>query len=299
MRLPLQPEARVTVNTCVVCGSETPDGYACTTETERARQQLAEIAELTEAARAVMYRQTAAHGGGHSTPGPRDLLDYGAGARVDAVQTALTGWARQVAEERGSAVWVAMNGDIIGQAAKWLGGKDPDNLEWLRHVPYVDDVLREVGDCVAAMRSVVATPAGRVYLGVCGAPLLIEGIGGPVPCEGDVYGKPGKAAAYCNECGAAYDQAERRVQVAKLVDGKGFRASDIAHAYGISANTIRGWAWVKRDEQGEPLNDPKLKPVGHDHLGRPLYLVADVLALEKQAEQRRQQRAAQGAGMGA
>lgn len=285
----------MTQNDCVVCGRPTPDGTVCVTETERARQQLAEIAELTEAARAVMYRQTATGDGGHSMPGPRDLLDYGAGARLDAVQTALTGWARVVAEERTGAVWVAAEGDAIEQAAKWLGA----HLEWLRHASFVDDFLREVGDCAAAMRSVVATPAGRVYLGVCGAPLLIEGIGGPVACEGDVYGKPGRNAAYCQTCGAAYDQAERRVQVAKLVDGKGFRASDIAHAYGISANTIRGWAWVRRDDQGEPLNDPKLKPVGHDHLKRPLYLVADVLALAAAADQRRQQRTAQGAGMGA
>jgi hypothetical protein len=285
------------------------------TETERARQQLAEIGDLVEAARAVAYRQTSTGGSGRSTPGPRDLLDYGAGARLDAVQTALTGWARVVAEERGQGV-EAGDEDLIVVAAAFLA----QNLEWLRHVPWVDEVLREVGDCVHAMRSVVATPAGRVYLGVCGAArehggLCCGGVcfeddftddcecwchrGEPATCDGDVFGRPDRNAGTCNTCGAYYDQDERRRQNTALVEGKGFRASVIAHAYGISANTIRGWAWVKRDDKGKALNDPKLKPVGHDEQKRPLYLVADVLALEKRARQRREQRAAQGAGMGA
>lgn len=311
-------------NTCVCgCGRTLTDGYAHTDCTERARRQLAEIAELTEPARDVMYRQTSTSGS-HSPPGPRDLLDYGAGARLDAVQTALTGWARAVAEERGAAVWVAMNGDIIGQAAQWLAG----HLEWLRHKEFVDDVLREIGDCVHAMRGIVATPAGRVYLGPCGAEIELCGAGKADDvgiwwycelrhhhksdhsfeghgldhfrtCKGDVYGRPAAATGRCRECGADYDQAERLRAVTAMVEGRGYRASVIAHAYGLSANTIRGWAWVKRDREGNPLNDPKLKPVDHDHLKRPLYLVRDVLALHEQAEQRRQQRAAQAAEMGA
>lgn len=305
----------MTGNECVVCGRPTPDGYACTTETERARQQLAEIAELTEPARAVMCRQTSTTGTVHSTPGPRDLLDYGAGQRLMNVQIALTGWARAVAEERGVGA-TADSRDLIVVAAQYLA--DDRNLEWLRHVPWVDEVLREVGDCAATMRGIVATPAGRVYLGTCGAERAHAALcfdsaeyghdvececwchdDEPDACDGDVYGKPDKAAAYCNTCGAAYDQAERRVQVAALVQGVPMRASVIAHAHGISVDTIRGWAWVKRDKDGNPLNEPKLKPAGRDDRGRPLYLVADVLALEGQAEQRRRQRAAQAAGMGA
>lgn len=274
----------MTVNTCRVCGSATPDGWVCVTETERARQQLAEIAELTEAARAVMYRQTSTGDTIHSTPGPRDLLDYGAGARLDAVQTALTGWVRAVRED--AKVKSAPRGDdLIAACADWLA----ERVETIRHLEYADEVLREIGDCWHAMRSVVATPAGRLYLGVCE-----DGI-----CGGDVFGKPDKAAAYCNQCGAVYDQDERRVQVATLVDGRGFRASVIAHAYGIPVDTIRGWAWVRRDNNGVPVREPKLRAVDRDERNRPLYLVADVLALHEQARQRREQRTAQAAGMGA
>lgn len=285
----------MTVNTCRVCGSATPDGTVCVTETERARRQLAEIWNLVEPARAVMYRQTATGDSGHARPGPRDLLDYGAGARLDAVQTALTGWARDLSDDQ----WRPEPGEVITQAAAWLA----ERVEVIRHVQQADDILREIWDCLMAMRSVVATPAGRVYLGTCGAAWTDWNPDGtPLEagyCDGDVYGKPGKAASYCQTCGAAYDQDERRLQVTRLVDGKGFRASVIAHAYGISANTIRGWAWVRRNDKGEPINDPKLKPVGRDERNRPLYLVADVLALAAAADQRREQRTAQAAGMGA
>lgn len=303
--------------TCVCgCGRTLIDGYAHTDCTEQARGRLKEISELVEPARAVMYRQTATGGTVHSTPGPRDLLDYGAGARLDAVQTALTGW---VADLDHAGTWKPTDGEVIPQAAAWL----TERLEIIRHVAHADDILREIWDCLMAMRSIVATPAGRVYLGTCGAETRQDGCAlrsdslcqqaidslqrcapdtcaaAQNQCNGDVYGKPDKAAAYCNACGAAYDQDERRIQVAKLVQGVPMRASVIAHAHGISVDTIRGWAWVKRDKDGNPLNEPKLKPAGRDDRGRPLYLVADVLALEKQAEQRRKQRAAQAAGMGA
>lgn len=285
----------MTANTCRVCGSVTPDGWVCVTETERARRQLAEIWNLVEPARAVMYRQTATGDTVHSTPGPRDLLDYGAGARLDAVQTALSGWARDLSGDQ----WRPEPGEVITQAAAWLA----ERVETIRHVRQADDILREIWDCLMAMRSVVATPAGRLYLGVCGAAWTDWNPDGtPLEagyCDGDVYGKPGKAAAYCNQCGAAYDQAERRVQVTRLVDGKGFRASVIAHAYGIPVDTIRGWAWVRRDSNGVPVREPKLRAVDRDDRGRPLYLVADVLALHEQARQRREQRTAQAAGMGA
>lgn len=266
----------MSANPCAVCGRPTPDGTVCVAETEQARQQLAEIAETVEAARAVMYRQTSTDDSIHSTPGPRDLLDYGAGARLDAVQTALAGWVRAVREDA-KVKSAPREGDLIATCADWLA----ERVELIRHLEYADEVLREISDCWHAMRSVVATPAGRLYLGVCGA----DG------CKGDVFGKPGKAAAYCQACGAVYDQDERRVQVATLVDDRGFRASVIAYAYGIPVDTIRGWAWVRHDNNGVPVREPKLRPVDRDDRGRPLYLVADVLALQGQARQRREQKA--------
>ena len=301
------------MNRCVVCGSETPDGEACVAETERARRQLLGdercddkpgIVDLVAPARDVAYRQTTGDSIAHGAPGPRDLLDYGAGAKLDAVQNALTGWARVVAEERGSAVWVAMNGDIISQAAHWLAG----NLEWLRHKDYVDDVLREIGDCLHAMRSVVATPAGRVYLGECGAKYLDdvtevrddggEGIRTYVErkCDGDVYGRPGATTGGCRTCDAEHDQAERLKRNTALVQGGCYRASQLEHAYGLNAATVRKWA-----ERG------LIAASGVDGQDRPLYRLDEVLAVAKSEAARREaarakrerRKAAQAAGMGA
>lgn len=265
-------------NPCVVCGRPTPDGYACVAETERACQQLTEIAELVPAARDVMYRQTSTSGS-HSPPGPRDLLDYGAGARLDAVQTALTGWARIVADERGAAVWVAVNGDIIGQAANWLAGQ----LVWLRHKEFVDDVLREVGDCAHTMRGIVATPAGRVYLGPCGADRLRASIVGDqweselVVCDGDVYGRPGAATGRCRACGTDYEQEPLREKLDDMVRQRAYRASDLKDAYGLNPATVRKWA--ERE---------LITACDRDDQGRPLYRLGDVLDVAASETARRE-----------
>jgi hypothetical protein len=239
----------VTANECVVCGRPTPDGWCCTTETERARQQLAEIGDLVEAARAVAYRQTSTGDGGRSTPGPRDLLDYGAGARLDAVQTALTGWARVVAEERGQGV-EAGDQDLIVVAAGLLS----QNLEWLRHVPWVDEVLREVGDCVHAMRAIVER--GREPNEIVGA----------CECERILYAKAGRSAVTCPDCAVVWDVSEARDELRGRLNGKLVTAAEAAHlgAYLDTDRTseqvrklVNKWASRGRiEEQGTSGADP-------------------------------------------
>lgn len=91
---------------CVVCRKPTADGYACAGETRKAAGQLAEIAELTPAARAIAYGQsrTGTSGGSAGKPGPRMELNLAAGARMDAVQARLWAIARHIAETRGVAL---------------------------------------------------------------------------------------------------------------------------------------------------------------------------------------------------
>lgn len=202
----------MTVNTCRVCGSATPDGWVCVTETERARQQLAEIAELTEAARAVMYRQTSTGDSGHARPGPRDLLDYGAGARLDAVQTALTGWVRAVREDA-KVKSAPREGDLIAACADWLA----DHVEVIRHLEIADEILREIGDCWHTMRSVVER--GREPDKVVGA----------CNCQRILYAKAGRAAVKCPECDAVWDVTEARDELRGRLNGKLVTAAEAAH----------------------------------------------------------------------
>jgi hypothetical protein len=91
--------------TCGRCGRPTLDGVVCVAETDRARAQLAEISDMTPAARDIATGQAShSHGGGTGKPGSRLPFDLGATARLDAVQATLTTWARAIAETRGVAL---------------------------------------------------------------------------------------------------------------------------------------------------------------------------------------------------
>jgi hypothetical protein len=84
------------------CNRPVPDGYAAPACADRARQQLAEIADLVPAARDVAHRQARrGSGGGSGKPGSSLPIDLGATARLDAVTNTLLTWARHIAETRG------------------------------------------------------------------------------------------------------------------------------------------------------------------------------------------------------
>ncbi len=95
----------MTANECVRCERPTPNGYACSPCTEKARRHLAEIVELLPVALDVAYGQTSggpAIGGG--TYGPRVQLNLMAKAGLGRVEHELVTLARMVAEERGVAL---------------------------------------------------------------------------------------------------------------------------------------------------------------------------------------------------
>jgi hypothetical protein len=210
-------------------------------------------------------------------------IDLAAGARLDAVQAALTGWARVVAEERNRGV-EPDGQDLIVVAARFLAV----NLEWLRHKDFVDEVLREIGDCVSAMRSVTAGRRERIYLGTCGA-LIVESYERtePLPgvideafttrqCEGGVYGSIGASKAVCKACGAKHDQDARITDRSEKAHGYTYTAAEIAAAYPgvVLAGTIRQWR-----RRG-------LLTVHGEVDGHRLYSVAEVLALVESARER-------------
>jgi hypothetical protein len=286
----------MTANLCVVCGRPTPDGYACVAETEQARQQLAEIAERVAPARDVAHRQTAGDGtGGSGTPGSRVPIDLGAGARLDAVQVALTGWARELAEAR--SVGVAPDGrDVIVLAAAYIA----QCLEIARHKRWIDEMLREIADCLAAMRTVTAPRRERIYLGTCGAERKCEDLcsdyvcfesdfthqcqcwchrGEADTCEGSVYGSLGASRATCRVCGARYDQEARIAERAKLAGQYHYTGPEIVDAFpGITAVSIRVWR-----------HRGLLEAHGKTSDGQPLYDVTEVLAVAASRDQRQRQ----------
>jgi hypothetical protein len=274
----------MTANLCVVCGSETSDGVVCVAETGRARLQLLGdaarddmpgIVELAPAARAVYHRQTATGptGSTHSAPGPRDPIDLQAGARLHAVQTALTGWVRAVREDA-KVKSAPREGDLIAACAEWLA--EPDHMEAIRHLEYAAELLREISDCWHAMRYVTSPRRERIYLGMCRAVLLVEGVEGPHTCEGSVYGAVGASRATCRVCGAKHDQETRITERAELAHSHTYTAAEIAAAYPgvVLAGTIRQWR-----RRG-------LLTVHGETGGHRLYQVSEVLALVESTRER-------------
>jgi hypothetical protein len=93
-------------NLCVRCARPLADGaYCCATCASQAAEKLALVVEVTPAARDVAQGLSRrSHGGASGKPGSRLPLDLTAMAKLDAVQSTLTTWARHVAETRGVAL---------------------------------------------------------------------------------------------------------------------------------------------------------------------------------------------------
>jgi hypothetical protein len=265
---------------CLRCGRPMAEqAYADQHCADQAAAQLAEIADMVQAARDIATGQASHSGGsGSGKPGSRLPLDLAATAKLDAVQNELTTWARHVAEERGAHfVSAGFTGhrvaDPLAEACSWLGGQ----LEWLRHRQEIESFLTDVEAAQRIMRGLVRGPAEQKYLGPCGAwrdhgsICGCEGsVGCDVPetCDGDVYGRVGAKHGACRTCGAQAEQAERRAWLDDEVRSRAFRAVEIAGAYQINVNTIRSWA-----ARGHLLEH------GRDRDDRPLYNVGDVLDL--------------------
>jgi hypothetical protein len=180
-------------------------------------------------------------------------------------------------------------------------------------------MVREIGDCVQAMRDVTRRRPERIYLGPCGATMFSETDGCPVDCEchngpqyactepggcgssgcgratgqcdARLYGRLGTTWATCRTCGARHDIDQRIAERSELAGQYRYTAAEIADAYpALRANTITKW-------HGRGLL------TNHGDEGRPLYDVAEVLKVADSADQRHRQaierRVAQGAGMGA
>lgn len=274
--------------TCVRCGGEV-DGtaYVDTRCADRARAQLAEIADMVPAARDIATGQArySGSGGGSGKPGSRLPLDLAATAKLDGVLAALTIWVDRIGTTRGAArPWFTHHGDPIDTAARWL----TDHLEWMRHQSDADQFLTDVEAAARVVRGLARGRAEQRYLGPCGAlwwhsqachampqPHVLkcecwchQGIAEMRACEGDVYGRRGAHTGTCRTCGAQVDQDERRAWLDGEVRDHAFRAAEIANAYGVNANTIRTW-------HARGL----LVEHGRDRDDRPLFNVGEVLDL--------------------
>lgn len=260
---------------CVRCGGEV-DGtaYVDTRCTDRARAQLAEIADMVGAARDIATGQArhSGSGGGTGKPGSRLPLDLAATAKLDGVTAALGSWLRLVVAERGTdTADVSHWGDPIEGIAVKLG----NHMEWLRHQRFADEFLTDVEAAARVVRGLARGRAEQRYLGPCGAetPFDLHGLDVTATCEGDVYAivhSDGTTArtGRCKTCEAEVETSERRVWLDAEVRQYAYRAAQIADAYGLSDDTIRSWAsrgklpsyWVTDAGLTVPWTDPEIDP---------------------------------------
>ncbi|MDG4784338.1 hypothetical protein O7626_39565 [Micromonospora sp. WMMD1102] len=259
---------------CAICQRDAGTAYACTGCGGRALRQLAAVADLTPAARAVAAgltsRGTTVGGGGGRGRLP---LDLGATARLDQTQTVLTALVREIAAERG--IPVPAGADPLVTAARWLTAQ----LDWLRHRAPEDylgptQAFADISAAARVITSVVDGPGDRRWLGQCGA----ETDDGE--CRADLHARAYAATATCRACGAVVDVATRRAELGSLVRGYSYTAAEIAAAYPIRAARIRQWA-----------SRGRIVATGEHH-GRPTYDLGDVLKRAALEDARRAERKA-------
>lgn len=185
----------------------------------------------------------------------------------DSVRNTVTTWVRHIATEKGTIEPIGTTPTLL----RWLA--EPKLVEWLRHQPWADEAMDELGDACRLIAPAVDRPADRRWLGVCGAP---DGLTGA--CPGQLHARPGASTTRCPECGTGHDVAERRRWLDGMVRERAYTAAEIGAAYEhVPASTIRRWA-----------SEGRIVPHGHDKWGRPLYPLAEVLALAARPHRRKQ-----------
>lgn len=238
----------MTQNDCVICGRPAPDGWACVAcAVDRPRQLLAEIQDMLPAALDVAHRQ-ARHGtsaGGSGKPGSALPLDLGATARLDGVRTALTTWARHIAEIRGVEIpdpptVEPVRGPTCARpyacdhescrtvrephraisdaehAAAWLAA----HCEWMRHRPQCAEFLEDVEAAHRIIRSIAEPGQHRVIVGLC-------------DCGKTLYAIAGRQTVTCKDCQLTWDVDDSRDALRGHLDDRLVTAAEAAHLAGF------------------------------------------------------------------
>lgn len=290
----------MTDTTCVTDGCTRPvDGqaYACQHCADRCARDLATIADLADAAHDVATGQTrrgpAVHGAGDSDRLP---ISLGAMARLDSATTAVTTWARHVAEERGIHPPSAAVGgrsprsegvrvdqgrsgalSPLEAAARWL----PAHLDWCRHRREWPELARDIHAAARLVRSITDRPADRQLVGAC-------------ECEVTLYARPHARTVTCAGCGREWDVDSSRQA---LLDHLGDRLLTAAEIAGLAVvqDPERDRQRVRKlinmwTQRGAAKGGLDLR--GRTTDGDPLYRVREALDRLAVAEQRAREKAA-------
>ena len=185
-------------------------------------------------------------------------------------------WARHVSEEKGVPVPRERGEPGAVAATRFLLA----SLEWLRHRQEAKDVVDELLYASSLLERTLNGPSVRWYAGPCRAELVDDdGAQTGELCDEDLYAAPGARVVRCRVCGAEMDAAARKEWLLKEAEialvhaellGRALAALDVE---GVTSSRIRNLA-----DRG------RLVAKGIDQLGRPLYKVAEVLAIVREQD---------------
>lgn len=250
------------MNECVICPKPVADaGAVCHPCSEKLATELRWLASNAAELETTIARQSRiGESSGRPSAETRLPIDWEAVIADDSIRNTLTTWARVVIDERGCPPPADSLPDLAGFLA--------DQVSWLRHREYADQVWDELGYACLILKQAVDSPAERQYLGRC-LTRVEDG-----ECEQDIYVHPGASYVTCRECGAQFDVQARRQWLLKRARNTLAPATQIAStlsmllARRIAPGTVRSWATRGR-----------LIPRGRDRSGDRLYRLGDAITL--------------------
>jgi len=300
-----------TAATCTRDGRPVADGaYCCTACVDQTAANLEFIEETCDELETTLTRQdrvSSGNGGRGSaeTPLPINLHASDVGHRL---RTALTTWTRLAAEERGVSIEDAFpdahpvySGPTCPtRTGTWCthsscrtilltGPRDVTNAEmaawlktrlgWIAHREWGPEAFDALSSVAVDLGRAVDSPPPMISLGTC------ETDG----CTGELRAHQEATFVRC-ACGESYDIGKRKDQLLRRAEHLRMTAIDLARV--LTASTplelpvkhVYNWAQRK-----------KLRPVGSDDQGRPLYRLGDARALHWQAIVKAQAKVAQAA----
>lgn len=149
-------------------------------------------------------------------------------------------------------------------ALRYIAG----NVTFLSHHRDAEEAFDELEHICSLVDTAIDSRPPQVYAGPCDV------------CRRDMYAKEGAPDVECHLCHLTYPMEFRREYLLDKVVDQLANAATIAGAVtklgeDVTPEDIRKWA-----ERG------RLLAKGHDHRGRPLYRVGDVLDLRKTMKRR-------------
>jgi hypothetical protein len=143
--------------------------------------------------------------------------------------------------------------------SRWLA----QHAARLAMLPAADELADQILDLHRRVHRTVDRAVERVFLGPCGALVLVDGQS-IERCGQDLYGRADRSVAWCSSCHVEHDVEKRRGELRERLRGQLATAAEISRAMPsliggtLAQSTIRWWVRARGLVQHDPHpRDPK------------------------------------------